>query len=192
MFTWYTMDDAEFRTEQLLLRPPRRSDLDALDRAIQETLGELVRWLPWARPDHCRGDSRQYIRHARLSRARRSAFEYLLIRADTRKLVGAASLHRIDWIRRSAGLGYWVRRSEWGMGMATEAGRMLIAHAFHGLELQRVEAHVATGNKSSQRVVEKLGFLREGIAREIEFVDGRYLDHIQYSLIRGDILGSGR
>ena len=48
---------------------------------------------------------------------------------------------------------------------------------------------MALENHTSQRVVEKLGFEREGVAREVEFVNGRYLDHIQYSLLRPKSLG---
>lgn len=178
------------RSARLLLRAPRRTDVTMLDEAIQETLDELVRWLPWARPGHRRSDSRQYIRHARMARSQRVAMEYVMMSAETGKLLGMASLHRLDWPRRCAGLGYWVRRSAWGQGIATEAGAAVVEQAFHRLDLHRVEAYVATGNRASQCVVEKLGFTREGIARELEFVNGRYLDHVQYSLLRRDLLGA--
>jgi RimJ/RimL family protein N-acetyltransferase len=190
VLAWTTDGDVELRSERLLLRAPRRTDVGVLDEAIQETLDELVRWLPWARPGHRRADSRQYIRHARLARSQRVAMEYVLLSAQTGQLLGMASLHRLDWPRRCAGLGYWVRRSAWGQGIATEAGSAVVEQAFHRLDLHRVEAYVATGNRASQRVVEKLGFTREGIARELEFVNGRYLDHVQYSILRRDLGGA--
>ena len=71
-------------------------------------------------------------------------------------------------------------------GIASEAAAAALAHALGGLRLHRVEALVALENKASQRVIEKLGFTREGVAREAEYVDGRYLDHIQYSFLHGD------
>jgi RimJ/RimL family protein N-acetyltransferase len=55
--------------------------------------------------------------------------------------------------------------------------------------LNRIEAHVAPANRRSCRVVEKLGFKREGLARELELVAGRYLDHAQYSLLRREVMG---
>jgi ribosomal-protein-alanine N-acetyltransferase len=61
-----------------------------------------------------------------------------------------------------------------------------MARAFRTGELHRIEAHVALENRASQRVVEKLGFRREGVARQIEYVNGRYLDHVQYSRLRTD------
>lgn len=177
-------------TERLRLRPPRRADVDALDEAIQETLSELVRWLPWASPQHARADTRRYIKGARVARNRRTADEYALFEREAGRLVGMVSIHRIDWSRRSAGLGYWIRRSAWGRGYATEAARAVVDDAFRRLGLNRVEAHVATENPASQRVPEKLGFQREGIAREAEYIDGRFADHIQYSLLRCETTGS--
>jgi ribosomal-protein-serine acetyltransferase len=187
--------DAEgtlLRTERLGLRTPRRRDLGPLDEAIQETLPELVRWLPWAHRGHARGDTRAYLRDARSARMRRSAFEFVVADLADGRLLGIVSTHRIDWTRRCAGLGSWVRRSAWGKQVATEAARGLVEYAFRTLELHRLEAHVAPANQASRRVVEKLGFHREGIARDFEFIDGRYLDHIQYSLLRWEVIGDAR
>jgi RimJ/RimL family protein N-acetyltransferase len=181
----------QLETERLVLRAPRRSDLVALDDAIAETLPELVRWLPWAHPGHSRADTRRYLRGARLARMQGTALECLIAQRGSGEVVGVASLHRLDASRRSAGLGYWVRRSCQGRGFATEAAHALVLDGFRRLGLHRIEAHVATDNLRSQRVPEKLGFTREGIAREIELVNGRWLDHVQYSLLARDALGPG-
>jgi ribosomal-protein-serine acetyltransferase len=159
----------------------------ALDEAIQETLPDLVRWLPWARPNHTRQDTRLYLRGARLARSKRRAFEFLVEDIQSGAVLGITSLHRIDWARRCAGLGYWIRRSAWGKGAATEATDAVIEYAFHDLALNRLEVHVAPENLASLRVAEKLGFQREGIAREAELINGQYSDHVQYSLLRSDL-----
>ncbi len=183
----------ELVTRHLRLRPPRRSDTGPLHAGIVETLPDLIKWLPWAREGHTRADTRRYIRGARMALARRSAYEFIIEEIETGDPIGVTSLHRIDWIRRSAGVGYWIRRSRWGRGLATEGVGALIDRGFRVYHLHRLEAHVALENHASQRVVEKLGFEREGVAREVEFVNGRYLDHIQYSLLRPKSLGrSGR
>ena len=174
----------ELVTRHLRLRPPRRSDTGPLHAGIVETLPDLIKWLPWARVGHTRADTRRYIRGARMALARRSAYEFIIEEIETGDPIGVTSLHRIDWIRRSAGVGYWIRRSRWGRGLATEGVGALIDRGFRVYHLHRLEAHVALENPASQRVVAKLGFEREGIAREVEFVNGRHLDHIQYSLLR--------
>jgi ribosomal-protein-serine acetyltransferase len=184
-----TLDEsAVIDTGRLRLRAPARSHLSGLDEAIRETLDELVRWLPWARRTHGRADSRYYIQSARQARARRLAFEFAIEEADTGTLLGMTSLHRVDWHRRTAGLGYWVRRSHWNRGVASEAAMATLEHGFQRLHLHRIEAHVALENLASHRVIAKLGFRREGVARGFEYIDGRYLDHVQYGLLATDPL----
>ena len=183
--------EGRLETERLCLLPTRRGDLEALDEAIFETLPELVQWLPWATPRHDRTATRRYIKGARLARSRRLAEEYRVVEREGGRLVGVVSIHRIDWARRSAGLGYWIRKSAWGRGYATEATRAAVEDAFRRLGLHRLEAHVATENRASQRVPEKLGFQREGIAREAEYLSGRFVDHIQYSLLRWEWIKPG-
>ncbi len=178
----------ELLTERLKLRAPKRADSAALDEAIQETLDELVLWLPWARPGHSLGDTRRYLRGARSARNRRQAFEFVIEDQGDGRLLGMVSLHRIDWMRRSGGIGYWVRRSEWGRGIAPEAARAMLDVAFIECGLHRVEVLVAPENKPSQRVVDKVGFVREGVARGAEFVNGSHSDHIQYALLRSDVM----
>jgi ribosomal-protein-serine acetyltransferase len=181
---------SELLTERLRLRALHRSDAGPLHDAIEETLVELIPWLPWARPGHTRTETRRYVRAARAAWARRTAFEYAIEELDSGRLLGVTSLHRLDWIRRCAGIGYWIRRGRFGEGLATEAVDAVLSHAFGALLLHRVEALIGLANKPSQRVVEKLGFTREGVAREAEFIDGRFLDHFQYSLLDGDPRGN--
>lgn len=179
---------AELFTERLRLRGPKRGDSAPLHAAIEETLDELIPWLPWARPGHSRAETRRYLRAARAAWARRTSFEFVLELAASGTLLGIVSLHRIDWLRHSAGIGYWIRRSRFGQGFATEACAAVLGHAFDALRINRVEALVALANKPSQRVVEKLGFTREGVAREAELIEGAFLDHYQYSLLDSDRL----
>lgn len=185
------LEGSELETERLRLRVPRRRDLVPLDEAINETLPELVRWLPWAHAEHSRSDARAYLRDARVARLRRVALELVIEDRADATLLGVMSVHRIDWVRRCAGIGYWVRRAAWGKQVATEAAAALVDYSLRKLELHRLEAHVAPRNPASQRVVEKIGFTREGIAREFEYIDGEYLDHIQYSILRSEYLARG-
>jgi len=176
----------ELLSARLRLRAPRRGDSGPLHEAIEETLDQLVPWLPWARPGHSRAETRRYLRAARAAWARRTSFEFVIETVGGGTVLGVTSLHRVDWMRRSAGIGYWIRRSRFGNGFATEACEAVLGHAFDALRINRVEALVALANKPSQRVVEKLGFTREGVSRDAELIDGEFLDHYQYSLLDRD------
>ncbi|MFE6618255.1 GNAT family N-acetyltransferase [Streptomyces sp. NPDC057740] len=85
---------------------------------------------------------------------------------------------------RSASLGYCFDDAAWGHGYATEAARALLRWAFDTLDLNRVQAEADTRNVASARVLEKLGFLREGTLREDCVVNGEVSDSWVYGLIR--------
>ena len=118
--------------------------------------------------------------------SRRSAFEFIVSDLESERVVGVTSLHRVDWTRRCGGLGYWIRASEQGRGFALEAARASALYGFRRLGLHRLELHIALANAASHGVANALGARREGVARDAELVDGRYLDHVQYALLSTD------
>ena len=81
-------------------------------------------------------------------------------------------------------MGYCPDDAAWGHGYATEAGRALLQWAFDRLDLNRVQAETDTRNVASARVLEKLGFVREGTLREDCVVNGEVSDSWVYGLIR--------
>ena len=85
---------------------------------------------------------------------------------------------------RSASLGYRLDEPAWGHGYATEAAGALLQWAFDTLDLNRVQAETDTRNGASARVLEKLGFVREGTLREDCVVNGDVSDSWVYGLLR--------
>ncbi|KES08461.1 GCN5 family acetyltransferase [Streptomyces toyocaensis] len=85
---------------------------------------------------------------------------------------------------RSASLGYLLGEEMWGHGYATEAVQALLRWAFDTLDLNRVQAEVDTRNVASARVLEKIGFAREGTLREDCVVNGVVSDSWVFGLIR--------
>lgn len=98
--------------------------------------------------------------------------------------IGWCSLNRWNPDYRNASLGYCFDDAAWGHGYATEAARALLRWAFDTLDLNRVQAETDTGNAASARVLEKLGFVREGTLREDCVVNGEVSDSWVYGLIR--------
>lgn len=78
----------------------------------------------------------------------------------------------------AAYLGYQIGRSEEGRGLMAEALEAAIAHAFSTLRLHRIMANYRPENVRSERVLRRLGFVVEGIAREYLFIDGAWRDHV--------------
>ncbi|MEL6233499.1 MAG: GNAT family protein [Pseudomonadota bacterium] len=81
-------------------------------------------------------------------------------------VIGFIRLNRIDKKMSRASVGYEFGQAYWGQGLATEAVRALVDHAHDALSLHRLEAVVFNGNDASARVLEKAGFLHEGVQRE--------------------------
>ena len=103
-----------------------------------------------------------------------------------RAFIGWCSMFRWNPVFRSLGIGYCLDEPAWGHGYATEAVRAMLQWAFGELDLNRVEAKLDTRNSASARVLEKLGFEREGLRREDCIVSGEVSDSWIYGLLRSD------
>jgi RimJ/RimL family protein N-acetyltransferase len=98
--------------------------------------------------------------------------------------IGWCSFSRWNPEFRSGAVGSCFNESAWGHGYATEAARALLGWAFGTLDLNRVQAEADTRNIASARVLEKLGFVREGTLREDCIVNGDVSDSWVYGLLR--------
>ncbi|XP_042507589.1 putative [ribosomal protein S5]-alanine N-acetyltransferase [Macadamia integrifolia] len=84
-------------------------------------------------------------------------------------------------------IGYVLGSGYWGQGITTHAVKMVISSIFSELEgLERLEALIDVENLRSQRVIEKAGFIREGVLRKYWILRGRTLDMVIYSLLKTD------
>lgn len=98
--------------------------------------------------------------------------------------IGDISLsHIIHGILHSCFLGYKLDHEHLGRGYMTEALEATLGLAFGRLGLHRVEANIMPRNIASQRVVERLGFEREGYSRDYLMIDGRWEDHLRYARV---------
>lgn len=101
--------------------------------------------------------------------------------------VGGVSLmfnHDIE--RLSAEIGYWLGREFWGRGLMTAAVRAATDYAFTTFSLTRVFAVPFPRNPASLRVLEKAGYVREGLMRRSAIKDGIVLDQVMYAITDED------
>jgi len=161
---------------------------DALDvfRAVDESRAEVSRWMDWCRPTYALHDAEEWIRTSLDGRDEGTCFEFGIFAG--RRFIGSCGLSRVDRTARVANLGYWVRTSATGQGVAPEAARRVIEWAFANTNVERIEILAAVGNRRSQRVAEKIGAVREGVLRRRLEVFGRHHDAVIYSVVRGDPL----
>ena len=89
-----------------------------------------------------------------------------------------------DVHRLSAEIGYWLGEAYWGRGIMTEALRAVTAFAFEAHGLVRLYASVFEWNPASMRVLEKAGYVREGVLRRSAIKDGKVIDQVLYGVTR--------
>jgi len=104
----------------------------------------------------------------------------------SRKFLGVVSLEAFAHLHESVELGYWLRVDSCGRGLMTEAGRTVIDWAFGPVNAHRIRVAAATDNHASLRVIGRLGFRFEGIARHAERCGGRWLDHAVFAMLLTD------
>jgi ribosomal-protein-alanine N-acetyltransferase len=83
-------------------------------------------------------------------------------------------------------LGYWVGAPFAGMGYMGTGVRAAMGYAFDDLRLRRMEAACLPHNEASIRLLDRVGFRREGYARKYLCVNGAWQDHLLYALLRED------
>ena len=105
--------------------------------------------------------------------------------ADAGVIFGGGTLHHLDSKRSVIEVGYWLFPRARGRGIATKVARTLAEYAFT-LGIQRVAAYVEVGNVSSERVLERAGFTREGIIRSLPKSEGCRVDKTIFSLLPGE------
>jgi len=81
-------------------------------------------------------------------------------------------------------IGYALMSSEQGKGYGTEALQLMIDYLFLAKEIHRIQADTDPENKASQRILEKVGFKKEGVTRKSSFVRGQWRDTVNYSILR--------
>ncbi|MDX1990850.1 MAG: GNAT family protein [bacterium] len=114
------------------------------------------------------------------------ASEALINPEQAGEVIGVCGYNYWDRRDHRGSIGYDLARAYWGRGYMPEALTAIIRFGFEHMGLNRIEADASIHNTASTRVLEKLGFMREGIQREQYFEDGRYHDLCLFGLIRRD------
>jgi RimJ/RimL family protein N-acetyltransferase len=177
----------EIHDGSILLRPYRAEDIEVLFAAVRESLNELSRWMPWCHAGYAIEETRDFI--LRMVQTEGEGTDYALGIFDESSglFLGGTGLNQISQLHRYGNLGYWVRTSAAGRGVATNAARLAARFGFESLGLNRIEILAAVDNLPSQRVAAKLGAQREGILRRRLWLQGRAHDAVLHSLVREEL-----
>lgn len=170
-------------TDDVNLRPLKEADAQELHALIEANRAHLARWLPWAAGQGFE-ETLEFIRKSRSQASKNDGFQAAIVHDGG--IIGMVGYPGVDWANRSTRIGYWLDEAHQGRGIVTAAVRLLADHALTVWQLNRVEIHVATENRRSRAIAERLGFREEGTLRRAQQVNGRYLHSVIYSMLATD------
>jgi ribosomal-protein-alanine N-acetyltransferase len=176
--------------EGVYMRPPNLADYSTWAELRAESRAFLTPWEPtWPADDLTRSAFRRRIRRYQDEIRDDHAYPFFIFRQADQILLGGITLSNVTrGMTQTATLGYWMGERYANRGYMTRAVRALAPFAFGALRLHRLEAACLPHNVASMQLLEKLGFKREGLARGLVCIAGRWQDHIVYALLADDTL----
>ncbi len=132
-------------------------------QAVLESLTELQPWMDWATQAYDQVSAQRWLEFAELAWQHSSAFHFVIAESGTGQFLGSCGVDGIDDKKGSCNLGYWVRTSQTGKGIASRAARLAAKFAIETRGLNRAEIVIAVGNLASRRAAQKAGAHFEGL-----------------------------
>jgi ribosomal-protein-alanine N-acetyltransferase len=178
------------RTRNLILRAPQANDYAAWAVLRMESRGFLTPWEPvWNEDDLTRTSFRLRVKRAAREIAADEAYSLFILDGRSEALLGGLTLGLVRrGVAQACTLGYWMGERHAGRGHMTEAVRGALRFAFQDLALHRVEAACLPNNDPSRRLLERVGFQQEGMARSYLRINGVWADHLLYAALASDRL----
>jgi ribosomal-protein-serine acetyltransferase len=170
-------DDIYIRRYELL-------DDAELYQAARESIHEVYRFLMWCHPGYSLSDSRTWLKTIQAEWERGTSYAFAIRDRRTNEFLGGCGLNQVDE-NPVMNLGYWVKTSACGCGVASQAARALVQFGFDHLGLIRIEIVMSVRNAASRRVAEKTGANCEGVLANRLLLHGEAHDAWLFALTPG-------
>jgi ribosomal-protein-alanine N-acetyltransferase len=182
-------ENANFiRGDGVYLRPGEMRDYEQWSWLRELSRSFLTPWEPtWPADDLTRGAFRRRLRRYADEIDRDEAYPFFIFREGDDVLLGGLTLGQVRrGVAQAATLGYWMGEPHAGRGHMASAVRAAMGFAFATLRLHRIEAACLPHNLASERLLEGVGFQREGYARAYLRIAGIWQDHQLFALLESD------
>jgi ribosomal-protein-serine acetyltransferase len=166
----------------IVLRKIRIKSAKDIFNCIDASRDYLREWLPFVDDTLTWKDTESYIKSVVQAKG---AINDLVLEVWFRdRIVGLISMKDIDLMNNKAEIGYWLSRDAVGKGIITRSCRALITYSFDEIKLNKIWIRCAVENVRSCNIPKQLGFTFEGIERQGEYLNGKYVDLKVYSLLK--------
>lgn len=170
-------------TPRVVLEATHPDHAGGMWEAIEPSLPELRKWMPWA-TEATYEATYQYTTVAARGWDTGTNFPFTIFHED--QVAGSVGIEGFNPRTYSVSIGYWLHSARVGKGLTTEAASAAIEFAFLELGSHRIELRASPGNLASIRVADKLGFRREGLLRDAGRGEDGYHDLYTFGLLESD------
>ena len=167
--------------ENLRLELTAEKHARGLFDAVNANREHLSQFLPWVDNMQSEADFNNYIKNCESLYQQGKEVSFVIILGEV--LVGRIGLHHLNSQNKNVAIGYWLTKNAEGKGIISRSCKALINYGFGELGLHRIEIRAAVDNVRSQAIPERFNFTKEGILRQAELVNNRFLDLVLYSMI---------
>jgi ribosomal-protein-serine acetyltransferase len=167
----------------LCIRPFAEGDVAAFVEAVHESVKTVGVWMPWCVATYSEADARLWFAQCLANLRANTAYDLGIFSSTGAELYGGISINQINVNHKMGNIGYWVRQSHQGKGIATRAVRCIAGYGFSQLKLTRLEIVAAEKNLPSRAVAQKVGAVLECIAPNRLVVKQRAIAAAVYSML---------
>jgi RimJ/RimL family protein N-acetyltransferase len=179
-------NNIEINTERLILRPIKPEDAKVIFEYRSDAIANQYQgWIP-----KTIDEVKDFItnRTSAVIDVVDSWFQFVIIKKDDKGLIGDIGVHFLDADKKQVGIGYTLDKNYQGKGYMIEALTSLINYLFIDLDKHRITASIDPDNIKSIKLVEKLGFRKEGHFKKSFLANGQWVDNLVYAILKEEWL----
>jgi ribosomal-protein-serine acetyltransferase len=163
------------------LRILELKDAKTVFQTIDKNRIRLKQWLGWLDFTNSVEDIKKFIQDGLDGYGENKIFRFGIYYKN--QYAGNIELQSIDYTNKKSIIGYWLADGYEGKGIMTQSVEAVLKYAFEELKLNKISLQIATENIGSNKIAERIGFTREGILRQNEWLYDHFVDHYIYSLL---------
>lgn len=148
-----------------------------------EVAYNIAEWGSFPHP-YQKSDALTFIENATRALAEGREVHLGIRMAETNELIGVLGLKEISAKNKKAEVGFWIGKSYWHKGYSTQAVSMIVEYGFEKLKLNKITANVFAFNEASVRLLQKLGFVREGLLRDNILQKDDFVDSMLFGILK--------
>ncbi|WIM40256.1 GNAT family protein [Paenibacillus sp. PK4536] len=173
----------QLETSRFVLRQAQPEDShDLYELYADEAVVEYMPFTPFTSVDEALDEMKWYTRIF----AEQSGLRWMIEDREHAKVIGTCGFLGYEQEHHRAELGYDLSSAYWGKGIMKEVALCIIQFGFEQIELNKIEAKIEPKNQASIRLMEKLEFVQEGLLRQHEYENGKYVDLAVFALLQSE------